>query len=336
MKKRRLDPPSPAIAQWAMTASQPDYFPPVSHAEAGQKLLSFLSRRLGTPQSALHRWIRSGQIRINGHRCKPFARLEPGDTIRLPPQALAELAAKPGNAGLPQLPLDYLSQEGGIWAINKPAGLAVQGGTGQADSICARLEAQFSHSAFLPAPAHRLDKDTSGVLLTGASYEALRQLHEWFACGQIHKEYLCWIQGRWQGPPRLLRHWLTDARKDGNMTAHDNPAPGGQLALCFAMPIAARNNYSLLQIRLFTGRKRQIRAQLAASGRPIAGDKLYGGPPLEDGLKLHCMRMTLPDGREFSCLPPWTGNFRVDSLPPLLNNGRQQARAALAEGVDNV
>lgn len=314
--------------------SQSPGFPPVSTAEAGQKLLRFLSRRLSIPQSALHRWVRGGQIRINGHRCKAFDRIEAGDQIRIPPQALLEAlpapVSTPASALLPPLP-PLLGKDGDIWAFNKPGDLPVQGGSGHKDSICSRFAEHFQGSGFIPCPAHRLDLQTTGVLMVGATHEALRLLHGWFAQGLIHKEYLCWAEGRFTLEPQLLCHWLTD---NGGITAYTNPVPKALMALSYVRRLSFLGRYTLLQVRLFTGRKRQIRAQMAALGFPILGDARYGNAPQD--LKLHCARMILPNGSTFSCLPPWQGHFKVDSLPPLLNNGEREAQKALTEGVAHV
>lgn len=294
-------------------------FPPVSTAEAGEKLLRLLVRRLALPESLLHRWLRTGQIRLNGKRAKPFEPVQAGDLIRLPPFALKlnQAAAcenprlPPPDSDLPPL-IDLVDS---IWAFDKPAGLPVQNGTGHNDSLCARLKAHYSQCCFTPAPAHRLDRETSGVLLVGASHAALSQLQTWFRDGAIHKEYLAWIKGAWPfAGQKVLRHYLVGG---DNVTAHEQPVSNGREALCKVQSLLTRNGNSLLQIQLLTGRKRQIRAQLAALGLPVHGDSRYGAKP-GSRLKLHALRDILPDGTEFYCMPPWTGAFTVTNLPPVM------------------
>lgn len=293
-------------------------FPPVGEAESGQKLLALLMRRLSLPQALLHRWLRTGQIRVNGRRCKPFATVQTGDIIRLPPFALKLTASLepdfpelPKSGNLPPL----LGEWKGIWVFNKPAGLAVQGGSGITDSLCGRLSSQYANLAFCPTPAHRLDRDTSGILLVGATFSALQKLQTAFRTGRIHKEYLAWIAGEWPWQQkRLLRHFITDSDK---IIAHAEPGPNRAEAKCIVAPLRQFNSKSLVHIRLLTGRKRQLRAQLAACGHPVVGDSRYGQKGL---LKLHACRVILPDnGPEFSCLPPWQDEYEVSQLPPAMS-----------------
>ena len=159
----------------------------VSRAESGQKLLNFLQRRIEAAAGELHKWIRSGQVRVNGGRSKAFDRVSEGDLVRVPP--FAALKA-PGSAspvrprpafanafgGAAILPVIYEDEE--ILVQNKPSGLPSQGGTGHADSVASLLAARFRHAEFVPAPVHRLDKDTSGLLIVGKSYAALRRLSD--------------------------------------------------------------------------------------------------------------------------------------------------------------
>lgn len=231
----------------------------VTEAEGGQKLMQFLLRRLSLPQTLLHRWVRTGQIRRNGGRCKPFDHVQAGDMVRLPPFApdmhraaledkarrngptadappstpapapvpalvpakRTEPGAQAGQAALP--PLVYVSGMDGeraaaasapapashLLVLNKPAGLPVHPGTGHSDSIATRLAAHHADAPFRPAPAHRLDKDTSGLLLAASSYSTLRALQDAFRDRRMVKEYVAWVHGHWAGDePVLLRHHL--------------------------------------------------------------------------------------------------------------------------------
>lgn len=297
-------------------------FPAVGACEDGQKLLRLLARRLGLPEPLLHRWIRTGQIRVNGKRARPFDLVHTGDALRIPP--FAGKLNHPARGDIPDPPTSNDSWGNlpplagafeAIWAFNKPAGLAVQNGTGHADSLCARLACAYAGHRFVPAPAHRLDCQTSGILLAGASFASLQKLQTWFRNGEIHKEYLAWLAGTWPfAGQKLLRHYLVG--KD-QVLACAEPAPGSKEALCKILPLLTRNGRSLVQIQLLTGRRRQLRAQLAALGLPIHGDDRYGASK-GSRLKLHSLRVALPNGIEFSCLPPWTGPFRVTSLPPAM------------------
>ncbi|MBG3875711.1 RluA family pseudouridine synthase [Desulfovibrio oxamicus] len=384
----------------------------VTAAEAGQKLVQYLQRRCGAPQSAIQRWVRTGQVRINGGRCKPFDRVAEGDVVRVPPFALAggegdpvvgrsapdagqeavrnasanagggkERGSAPRPARGPR-PLDPESGEGaacgpaaagsaaapgpracgarpefqasslpvagraeGLLVLLKPAGLAVQPGTGHDDCVTARLAAQYAGADFLPTPAHRLDRDTSGLLLVATSYARLRALSDAFAAREgLVKEYLAWVAGRWpdegaltlhdrlekQGAPgrqkvrrvggdaaasRVVVSGVHDAvrAESGTDAAHAGAgADAGRHAACTVTPLRRSDGASLLLVRLHTGRTHQIRVQLAERGHPIMGDRKYGGPACGQGMLLHAVRLTLPGGERFTALPDWAGRWLVD------------------------
>lgn len=293
-------------------------FPPVGEAESGQKLLRFLQRRLNLPESLLHRWLRTGQIRLNGRRCKPFVEVQTGDQVRLPPfvnklKTVTDAPEPPHcDAGFPPL----VFAEDAIWGFDKPAGLATQNGSGITDSMASRLAAHYQECSFIPAPAHRLDRATSGLLLCGATFEAQKKLQAQFRSGQIHKEYLAWTYGNLPfNDQRLVCHYLEG--KD-RVLAFAKPAPGRKEARCIIRPIRSLQNSTLLQIRLLTGRKRQIRAQLAALGAPVWGDFRYGAPA-GSLLRLHAFRIILPDDKLLESLPVWSDPWNVEELPePIL------------------
>ncbi|WP_247647440.1 RluA family pseudouridine synthase [Desulfovibrio desulfuricans] len=330
--------------------------PMVQETESGQKLLQFLQRRLNLPPTLLHRWVRTGQVRINGSRCKPFARVQAGDIVRLPPFAfkLAETGTTPGdpqapinesasnNAGSPPLP-PMIGTDGYLWAFNKPAGLPTHPGTGHEDSLSSRLAAYFADAPFRPVPVHRLDKETSGVLLVAASFEALAKAQEALRAGALAKEYVVWVQGAWPyEETQLLRHFLRKDSAQGYEKVRI-AAPGeanSREALCLVRPLRVAQSQSLLLVRLLTGRTHQIRVQLAAMGHPVLGDPKYGAAPRRhvprgayalpaparaggadkknpqpEGLMLHALRVTMPCGRIFSCLPSWVGEHALTDLP---------------------
>ncbi|MBD5608537.1 MAG: RluA family pseudouridine synthase [Desulfovibrio sp.] len=296
-------------------------FPPVEEAESGQKLLRFLERRLSLPSNLLHRWIRTGQIRRNGKRCKPFERVAVGDIVRLPPFAAQlseqsredELSAvSPETPSLPPL----IGEIDGLRAYFKPVGMPVQPGSDHDDALSARLVAACPELRFKPTPCHRLDKDTSGAILVACSYEALRRAQEWLANGLARKEYLAWVEGDWPyDGPRLLRHFLRKETRENmtKMRAYKSPVPYAKESLCVVRPLRRSDGKTLLQIWLRTGRTHQIRAQLAAVGFPVVGDEKYGKP---GALSLHSMRIILPDGAEFVCAPEWDSESSVGELPP--------------------
>jgi len=278
----------------------------VSAEEAGQKILRFLARRLGLAPAMLHRWIRTGQVRRNGSRASAFDRIEAGDRIRVPPFALRMAGVKETDAALP-LP-DIVAELPGLLVLNKPAGLPVQPGSGHTDSVTSRLAAHFAHLPFIPTPAHRLDKDSSGLLLAATSYERLRALHEAFARRTLKKIYLTWVEGAWpEDGPRVLRDLLEKTGRPGREKVHSGQ---GREALCEVACLYREQGRSLLRVDLLTGRTHQIRAQLSARGHPLCGDVKYGARPRKGGLLLHAFSVELPDGECFVCPPPWSGKWK--------------------------
>ncbi len=309
----------------------------VSQAEAGQKLLSWLVRLLEAPRPLLHRWIRTGQVRVNGGRVDPFRRLQPGDTVRLPPFAVlrdgtvfpaaggvrydAHLPEDSGSRfDLPteQVGLSLAAQTPDLYVFCKPAGLPTHPGTGHEDSLTSRLHALDPGASFRPTPAHRLDKDTSGLLVAARTYSALRRLQTLFSGTgpeRCAKEYLAWVRGLWPDdePVVLLDRLRKVADRHGERV---RVCAGGREAALTALCLRRAEGMSLLQIRLHTGRTHQIRVQLAARGFPVVGDRKYGAAAAGP-LLLHAARLALPEA-VYEALPPWTGSRRVRVLPPPL------------------
>jgi len=210
----------------------------------------------------------------------------------------------------PPLP-DIVAEVPGLLVLNKPAGLPVQPGSGHTDSVTSRLAAHFAHLPFKPTPAHRLDKDSSGLLLAATSYERLRALHEAFARRTLKKAYLVWVEGAWpEDGLCTLRDLLEKAGGPGREKIRSGQ---GKEALCEVLCLHREERRSLLRINLLTGRTHQIRAQLSTRGHPVCGDVKYGAHPRRGGLLPHAFSLELPDGECFVCAPPWTGTWAVDA-----------------------
>jgi 23S rRNA pseudouridine955/2504/2580 synthase len=199
----------------------------------------------------------------------------------------------------------------GLLVLDKPAGMPVQPGRGHRDSVASRLAACFAHLPFKPTPAHRLDKDSSGLLLAATSYERLRALHEAFARRGLKKTYLAWVEGAWPEEGLCILRDLLE--KTGGPGREKVRSGQGREALCEALCLYREERRSLLRVHLLTGRTHQIRAQLSTRGHPICGDVKYGAHSRKDGLFLHAFSMELPGGEHFTCPPPWTGKW---ALPP--------------------
>lgn len=284
----------------------------VTPDEAGQKLSRFLERRFPRlPGSFWMRAIRTGQVRLDGKRAKPFDRVAAGQTVRVPPLRPADApASAPGPLPGPLTELDLRQEPDGLLLIRKPAGLPTQPGSGHADSVQSRLASRFAGAAFVPAPAHRLDRDTSGLLLAGATYAATRTLHDWISSGQLAKFYLAWVLGTLPAGQTLE---LADTLAKSGPPGRERVAPAsgtGKPARARARCLATSAGRSLLELELLTGRTHQLRVQLATRDLPIAGDPKYG-PGGPGPLRLHAWRLVLPDGREFAWMPDWEGEFAV-------------------------
>lgn len=310
------DPHVPPPAQ----AAEASHIFTVQAVESGQKLLQLLQRRLDLPQGLLHRWIRTGQVRLNGGRAKPFAIVAVGDMIRLPPFAQGMAGRKkagrsaPARAALPPL----VGRSGDIWAFNKPSGLPTQPGTGHEDSLAGRLAAFYAGQPYIPTPIHRLDKDTSGILLVAGSFAALSAMTSALRRHELRKEYLAWVGGCWPHGTQHLTHWLSKAGigTGERMRVSDVPGDGAEASLT-VRTLRSGAERSLLLVRLHTGRTHQIRAQLAHMGHPVLGDGKYGPSGSAPRLMLHALRVILPDGEAFACLPEWHEPFAVSDMPPL-------------------
>ena len=319
----------------------------VSRAEAGQKLLNFLQRRVEAATGEFHRWIRTGQVRVNGARAKAFDRVKEGDQVRVPPFAVflpagseaksedrkASRAQHEGEKKKASSSLRIVYEDEDLLVIAKPAGLPVQGGTGHSDSIASRLASERAGADFVPAPVHRLDKDTTGLLVAGKTYAAVRLLTDALAGrgGEApRKEYLAWVEGRWpfdpaDGPQELHDFLAKDQKAQRMKTVRGSLEDAeGQEARCIVTALEARRipegpqgrEHTLLLVRLLTGRTHQIRVQLASRGHAIVGDPWYGKGA--DGLKLHAFRLSLPlpdgKGRTLELLPPWKGAWKVTKI----------------------
>lgn len=290
----------------------------VSEAEAGQKLLGYLKRRLGQdlPAALLQRLIRGGEVRVNGKRAKPFFRLSAGDEVRIPPLRDAGPMGSPlPGSGAPAPELEIIRDGPDLLVLNKPAGLPAHPGTRHSDSVSSRLKAAFAASDFMPTAAHRLDKSTSGLVLVAKTYRALRELQEGLRGRSIHKDYLAWVMGAWPLDTPETLYDVMEKRQDAQGRGKVVIGQGKE-ALCLVRPVLRARRCTLLGIRLGTGRTHQIRVQLSSRGHPIVGDAKYGGPPGREfgltGICLHAWRLTLPDGTTFTALPAWPAPFAVD------------------------
>jgi 23S rRNA pseudouridine955/2504/2580 synthase len=244
----------------------------VGEESAAQRVDNFLLRVLkGVPKSHVYRVLRSGEVRVNSGRVKPEYRLQPGDRVRLPPVRVSREREKSAPKPL-DLPLVY--EDAALVVLDKPAGVAVHGGSGVSLGAIESLRAARPQAKFLEL-AHRLDRDTSGLLIVAKKRAALVELHRMLREGEIDKEYLTVVKGHWEGGTRELRqslHKYVDAKGERRVAVHEN----GMAAVTRVTRLKASAQYSFLKVRLLTGRTHQIRVHLAHAGHPILGDDKYG------------------------------------------------------------
>jgi 23S rRNA pseudouridine955/2504/2580 synthase len=239
---------------------------------AGQRIDNFLSRHLkGVPKSHIYRILRSGEVRVNKKRVDQTYRLAFGDWVRIPPVRLAE---RQESAHVPSAEFPVLFEDDARLVIDKHAGVAVHGGSGVSFGVIEQLRASRPEARFLEL-VHRLDRETSGVLLLAKKRSALVGLHAQMRDGKTDKRYLALVLGQWKNAKQHVRlplHKFT--RPDGErrvMVRED----GQESHTLFALQQAC-GEFSLLEAQLKTGRTHQIRVHLAHLGFPIAGDDKYG------------------------------------------------------------
>ena len=282
-----------------------------------QRVDNFLLRELkGVPKSHVYRVLRSGEVRVNSGRVKPDYRLRAGDRIRLPPIRMSEKAPKARPAEFP-----VVFEDASLLVVDKPAGVAVHGGSGVSFGVIESLRAARPQAKVLEL-AHRLDRDTSGLLIVAKKRSALVELHRMLREGQVEKTYLAVVKGAFAKKAAELRESLHKyVTASGERRVSVNPQ--GMSAITRVKRLKSSAQASLLEVELLTGRTHQIRVHLAHAGHPIIGDDKYGDFALNRQLKtrlmLHAARLAFrhPLGGEpvklEAPLPPEMGSF-IDGL----------------------
>jgi 23S rRNA pseudouridine955/2504/2580 synthase len=299
----------------------------VGEESAGQRLDNFLMRHLkGVPKTHVYRIIRSGEVRVNKGRASAETRVESGDVVRVPPVRVAE---KNATRPAPARDFPVLFEDEHLIAIDKPAGVAVHGGSGVSFGVIEQLR-QARPAAKMLELVHRLDRETSGILLVAKKRSALTKLQDQFRDRETGKTYLALVTGAWAANKKVIdlplhKYLQADGERRVKVVAKDDP--DGMRAITLVKVARKLDGFTLLEVTIKTGRTHQIRVHLAASGHPIAGDDKYGDFELNKrlakaGLKrmfLHAwrLRFTHPStGEEMTLESPLPEELASFAAPP--------------------
>ncbi len=301
----------------------------ISEEEAGQRIDNFLRTQLkGVPKSMIYRILRKGEVRVNKKRIKPEYKLEAGDEVRIPPVRVAEreeAVISPKLDRVASLANAILYEDDYILVLNKPSGTAVHGGSGLSFGVIEGLRALRPEARFLEL-VHRLDRDTSGILLVAKKRSALRSLHEQLREKGMQKDYLALVRGQWpshvkvvQAP--LLKNILQSGERVVRVSSEGKPSETrfkveeryAQATLVKASPV--------------TGRTHQIRVHTLHAGHPIAFDDRYGEREFDKLLAPTGLRRLFLHAAALSFTHPHSGDRMRMEAP--LDDELKQCLAAL-------
>lgn len=291
----------------------------VGEEAEGQRIDNFLLKRLkGVPKSHVYRILRSGEVRVNKGRAAADRRLELGDQVRIPPVRVAEKAQQ---LIAPAKEFSIVHEDEGLLALDKPAGVAVHGGSGVDFGVIEQLRRARPEARFLEL-AHRLDRETSGLLLIGKKRSMLTRLHDLFRNGGIDKRYLALVKGRWRDKLRHVRlpllKYLT-AEGERRVRVSDEGKEAHSIMRLQGGWQTAWGPVSLLEVELRTGRTHQIRVHLAHLGFPILGDEKYGDFGLNRNLQKGGLKRMFLHAATMRFVHP-VSEVRLELAAPLPND----------------
>jgi 23S rRNA pseudouridine955/2504/2580 synthase len=311
----RLHGPKSAVEMRSITAE-----------EAGQRIDNFLMRHFKTvPKSRIYRLLRKGEVRVNRKRVDGEYRIAAGDEIRLPPVRIEATdeegrpaAGRPSSSLLELIEKAVIFQDKHVLVLDKPAGVAVHGGSGMSYGVIEALRASRPRETL--ELVHRLDRDTSGCLLIARDRPTLTSLHALIRNGGIHKTYLALVAGSWQlGTKRIDAPLATDNRQHGER--HVRVASAGKDSVSVFKPVQFFGPLAtLMEVDIPTGRTHQIRVHASFAGHPLLGDDKYGDRDKNAAMKGHGLKRTFLHAQSVAFEWPGSGvPFHVSApLPPEL------------------
>lgn len=312
----------------------------VTADESGQRIDNFLMRHFkSVPRSRVYRLLRKGEVRVNRKRVDAEYRIQAGDEVRLPPVRI-EADTQPGRPSSSLLELiegAVIFQDRHLLVIDKPAGVAVHGGSGMSFGVIETLRASRPRETL--ELVHRLDRDTSGCLLVARDRSTLTALHALIRNGGMHKTYLALVAGSWQlGTKRIDAPLATDNRQHGER--HVRVAEAGKDSVSVFKPVQFFGSLAtLMEVDIPTGRTHQIRVHASFAGHPLLGDDKYGDRVRNADLKSHGLKRTFLHAQSVAFDWPGSGvPFHVsaplpkelaavlDAITPMKRSGAKGAR----------
>lgn len=273
---------------------------------AGQRIDNFLMARLkGVPKSRVYRLLRKGEVRVNGGRIKAEYKLKGGDKVRIPPVRVAERPDKPISGSRERQRLDdaVLYEDERLLVLNKPAGMAVHGGSGISLGVIETLRQMRPDAHFLEL-VHRLDRDTSGCLMVAKRRSALRSLQEIMRNNEMDKRYLALVAGVWDPTVKVVDAPLRkNTLKGGERVVKVDPE--GKPSESRVRIMRSCETASLIEVHLITGRTHQIRVHCQYEGHPIAGDEKYGDEAFNRAMREMGGKRLFLHARSLKLSVPW-------------------------------